>query len=315
MTVAVLGEALIDMIADGAGSYSAHLGGSPFNVAIALARQGTNVCYLSPLSDDNFGDQLQRALSEEKVATPVKRRSRWPTSIAMVTIDAQGQASYRLYREGVADKDTSVEEVIENLPDDITLFHSGSLALTPSQLPRIKGIFSYLRERGVPISIDLNIRERASYDLEKYLQGVRSLLPLVDIVKASDEDLDVFALSDDPQTTGKRFHQEMEGGLLVLTRGQHGASVFSGSDVITAPAYPVTTLADTVGAGDTFHAAFLSSLLLQGALSSGAKDWDSAGLVEAINFAGAAAAINVSREGCSPPTRDEVVDLLGRTHP
>ena len=92
MTIAVLGEALIDLIAGDDGAYRPHLGGSPYNVAIGLARQGIDVSYLSSLSDDSFGDQLRESLSNEKVTVPLQRRSLWPTSLAVVTVDDGGQS-------------------------------------------------------------------------------------------------------------------------------------------------------------------------------------------------------------------------------
>ena len=91
MTVAVLGEALIDFIVDSDGAYRPHLGGSPFNVAIGLAREGIDVSYLSPFSDDTFGNQLREALLDEGVKVPLQRRSLWPTSLALVTNDDNGQ--------------------------------------------------------------------------------------------------------------------------------------------------------------------------------------------------------------------------------
>ena len=115
MSVAVVGEALIDFIVGDDGAYRPHLGGSPFNVAIGLAREGIQVSYLSPFSDDTFGDQLHDALASEGVQLPLARRSRWPTSLALVTIDEHGMPTYRLYREGIADKDTSYDEIEQNL--------------------------------------------------------------------------------------------------------------------------------------------------------------------------------------------------------
>ena len=103
MSVAVLGEALIDLIAGTDGTYRPYLGGSPYNVATGLARQGIDVHYLSPFSDDTFGDQLHESLRREGVVLPNCKRSRWPTSLALVTIDERSAPTYRLDREGVAD--------------------------------------------------------------------------------------------------------------------------------------------------------------------------------------------------------------------
>ena len=309
MTIAVLGEALIDFIVGEDGAYRPHLGGSPYNVAIGLARQGMNVSYLSPFSDDTFGDQLRDSLRKEGVDTPIARRSLWPTSLALVTVDGNGIPSYRLYREGIADKDISFEEVEANLPRDLKVFHTGSLAITPSQLPRIHELFELMREREITISVDINIRLRASVDTKAYIEGVRSLLPLADIVKASDEDLEPFRFAADTREAAARAYEEMGSGMLVLTEGKGGALLHTANGMIESKAYPVKTVADTVGAGDTFHSALLAALVRGGAIGGRLRDADPDILFNAVDFACAAAAINVSRVGCDPPTQSEVEDF------
>ena len=310
MTVAVFGEALIDFIEGEDGAYRPHLGGSPYNVAIGLARQGIQSSYLSSLSDDSFGDQLLESLCTEGVHVPLKRRSLWPTSLALVTLDKERQPSYRLYREGIADKDTSFEEVVENLPANLRVFHTGSLAITPSQLPKIRKVFDLMRERGVLISIDINIRLRASIDRQKYMDGVRSLLKSADIIKASDEDLLALQLDADTKTSAEMVYREMGNGVLVMTEGDGGAAVYSKRGVITRPSYHVPKVVDAIGAGDTFHSAFLAYLIREGQFSMSAADVDLNSLGSALNYACAAAAINVSRAGCSPPTLEEVTEYI-----
>lgn len=306
MSVAVLGEALIDFIVGEDGAYRPHLGGSPFNVAIGLARQGVSVSYLSPFSDDTFGDRLRDALVAEGVQVPNKRRSLWPTSLALVTIDEKGLPTYRLYREGIADKDTSYEEIEANLPANLEVFHTGSLAITPSQLPKIRRVFELLKSMGVVISVDINIRLRASIDEEAYLAGVRSLFGTADIVKASDEDLEAFGFDDDSRKAAAVAYEAMGSGLLVLTEGRGGALLINEQGSIEKSSYPIAQVEDTVGAGDTFHSAFLAALLRATAGSDTLLSATQRQLGDAVDFACAAAAINVSRAGCSPPTRPEV---------
>ena len=306
MTVAVLGEALIDFIVGEDGAYRPHLGGSPYNVAIGLARQGVGVSYLSPFSDDTFGDQLHDSLRGEGVDIPIARRSLWPTSLALVTIDEHGMPAYRLYREGIADKDTSFEEIEANLPYKLRVFHTGSLAITPSQLTKIRQLFELMHDKGVVVSMDVNIRLRASLDTKAYLDGVRSLLPLADIVKASDEDLEPFRFSADTRKAAALAYSEMGSGMLLLTEGKGGALLHTANGTIERKAYPIAQVEDTVGAGDTFHSAFLASLCRSDAISGPYRDIDQEVLGDAVDFACAAAAINVSRVGCSPPTQQEV---------
>ena len=313
MSVAVLGEALIDFIIGDDGAYRPNLGGSPYNVAIGLARQDVAVSYLSALSDDTFGDQLHESLKNEGVVVPIIRRSLWPTSLALVTIDEEGLPTYRLYREGIADKDTSFEEIEANLPADLQIFHTGSLAITPSQLPKIHKLFDLLRSRDVLISIDINIRLRASVDTKAYLDGVRSLLARANIVKASDDDLAALELDAIPRKAADIAHAAMGSGLLVLTEGRGGAVLINERGAIERAAYPITHLQDTVGAGDTFHSAFLAALLRTGKVEGSLESVSQDSLGDAVDFACAAAAINVSRAGCSPPTKTEVAEFIAST--
>ena len=310
MSIAVLGEALIDMIIGDDGAYRPQLGGSPYNVAIGLARQGIDVSYLSVLSDDCFGDKLYQSLLAENVRIPISRRSLWPTSLALVTLDDHGAAAYRLYREGIADKDTTLEEIVANLPDGLKLFHTGSLAITPSQLPKIRKLFKLLHQRSILISIDINIRLRGSIDSKKYISGVRSLLESADIVKASDEDLDALGLDPDPRKAAQRAHAMMKSGLLLLTEGSGGGMLHGAAGAVERKSYPVPKVEDTVGAGDTFHSAFLASIYRNGGLCEALVDCAVDKLGDAVDFACAAAAINVSRKGCSPPNEQEVLDFI-----
>lgn len=310
MNVAVVGEALIDLIAGEGGAYRACLGGSPYNVAIGLARQGVGVSYLSALSDDGFGEQLYESLVGEGVAVPLERRSPWPTSLALVSLDDEGQPDYRLYRQGVADKDTSLDEIVGNLPEDLQVLHTGSLALTPSQLPKLRSLFGLMHERGVPVSVDINIRLRGSLDAASYLEGVRSILADADIVKASDEDLRALGLGSDARAAAQRAYTAMGSGILILTEGSGGAVLYGRRGTVAKSAYRVPAVADTVGAGDSFHAAFLATLIRELPQPSSIDAVPMAVLGRALDFACAAAAINVTRKGCSPPTAAEVEDFL-----
>jgi len=312
MTVAVLGEALIDLIAGGDGTYRAQLGGSPFNVAIGLARQGVEVSYLSPLSDDAFGDRLYDHLRHEGVNLPPGRRSTRPTSLALVAVDAAGAATYRLYREGVADLDITMAEVTSRLPGDLAIFHTGSLAITPDRVASIISLFDVLKQRDVVISVDINIRLGATRDTGAYLAGVMEVISRADIVKASDEDLAALQLHTDPcEAAEVAFRQMRSKGLFILTEGHRGALLLGERGPIRRPAYRVSHVADTIGAGDSFQAALLAALRRRGLnRRSPGLGIDRAGLEESLDFACAAAALNVSRVGCSPPTADEVRDFL-----
>lgn len=310
MSIAVLGEALVDFILCEDGAYRPHFGGSPYNLAIGLARQGMEVSYLSPLSDDVFGDKIERILDHEGIVYPISNRSTNPTSLALVAIDSHGDAAYSFYREGIADKDFSLEQIEQCLPENLEIFHTGSLAITPSQIIKILSLINVMHQRDVRVSLDLNIRVGASKNLKNYLDGVLSLIPLADIVKASDEDLLAFDIDNDPRIAAQYLFDKMKSGLFILTLGDSGAVVYSKTTTVELPAYTVQDFKDTVGAGDSFYAAFLAQLSRAARLANGLGFLDAGSLEEALNMASASAAINVSRVGCQPPTYAQVLKFI-----
>ena len=111
--IAVLGEALMDCMAQSDGSLVPLQGGSPYNMARAAALRGAQVSYLNPLSTDTFGQGLARTLQADGVRVDGGSSNR-PTSLAVVQV-IHGQPSYGFYREGIADRDYTVEAIVERL--------------------------------------------------------------------------------------------------------------------------------------------------------------------------------------------------------
>jgi len=315
MTIAILGEAIIDLIPDPDRGYKPYPGGSPYNVAIALARQQESVSYISPFSEDTFGDLLHKGLTKEKARSPLLRRSRNPTSIAVITTDQADHPTYQLYRQGIADKDISFSEIEAHLPSDLKIMHTGSLALTPSQLPKIRKLLQLMNERSITVSLDINIRLGATQDTAAYLQGVRSLLPFADIVKTSDEDLEPFEFAPTALEAAKIAFQEMGSGILVLTQGQADTVLFTAEATLKQKPQTLANIQDAIGAGDSFYAAFLAFLCRKqlwhlDVIRNPIEAIGIATLQDALRFANAAAAINLSRIGCSPPILREIEDFL-----
>ena len=126
----VLGEALMDCLSQPDGTLRPFMGGSPYNMARAAALRGAPVGYVNPLSTDRFGQQLGQQLLKDGVQV-LAGESRLPTSLAVVQI-TDGQPSYGFYREGIADRDYTVDSVLTMLkahPPGV--LHTGSLLLVP----------------------------------------------------------------------------------------------------------------------------------------------------------------------------------------
>ncbi len=297
--IVILGEALMDCITQDDGSLLPLMGGSPFNLARAAALQGARVGYLSPFSTDSFGQQL-KALCLADGVQALSPDSPHPTSLAVVTLRA-GQPSYGFYREGIADRDYSVEQVLRTLQTlPAGVLHTGSLMLVPPENEKIMAVIAGARQLGWTISIDVNLRPRVAADLPAYCAAVLQAVELADWVKASDEDLEILGFGQAGLESAAELRQRFARGAnrrVALTFGGSGAYLWVEGRQASAAA-PSISLVDTVGAGDTFWGSCLA-------------DWagqpDAAARVEqTLQRAMQAAAINCERKGCQPPRLAEL---------
>lgn len=296
----VLGEALIDCVAQPDGTLRPFMGGSPFNLARAAALRGAPVGFLNPLSTDNFGLQMREQLDRDGVRLLLPP-SRLPTSLAVVQL-TDGQPSYGFYREGIADRDYTVEQALAALANTAPgVLHTGSLLLVPPEHHKVIAVLRGAKALGWTVSVDVNLRPKLAADLNAYAQAVKEVAALADWLKASDEDLELLGFSS-PNRAGAPAianHFMAQGSSrIALTFGANGACLaVDGSNA--EQDVPAITVFDTVGAGDTFWGNCLGDWVLQ---PEGAAARVSTTLHEAM----LAAAINCTRAGCQPPKYAEV---------
>ena len=297
----VLGEALMDCVAQPDGSLRPFMGGSPFNMARAAALRGASVGYLNPLSTDLFGLQMGAQLANDGVELLLPA-SRLPTSLAVVQLN-NGQPSYGFYREGVADRDYTVEQVLSALAGATPgVLHTGSLLLVPPEHDKVLAILKGAKALGWTISVDVNLRPKLASDLALYVHAVKAVAALADWLKASDEDLALLGFADPTRAQAPeiaRHFTEQGASRVALTFGEHGAWLTVDGAQATQ-SVPTVTLVDTVGAGDTFWGNCLGDWVLQ---PEGAAKRVDQTLAEAMR----AAAINCTRPGCQPPTYAEAL--------
>lgn len=310
--IATLGEALVDMIEQPDGRFQACLGGSVFNFAIGLARQGVPTAYLNPLSTDKFGEKFAALLRASGVRAAARTRSPRPTSLAIVSIDADGAPTYAFHRERVADRDISAASLIDSFPAPMELLHTGGLALVPEDGDTLVPALRAAAERGALISIDANLRPLVADDLPRYMDAVRRALKQAHIVKVSDEDLAHLGL-DGAGLDGiaDALFGDSSVQLIAVTRGGQAAALMSRGCRIELPTPSHLTLVDTVGAGDSFQAGLIAWLYRTGFLTgaSALQVLDQETLRRALNHAICAASINVTRAGCDPATWDQTVQF------
>lgn len=315
--IVVSGEALVDLVpvrdeeparaGDGPGLLAPRLGGSPYNVAIATARLGARTAFLSRISRDVFGEALCDRLVASDVSTELLQRGREPTTLAVVALDDTGAARYSFYTEGTADRYVGEPE---SLPEETAIVSFGSLAMLLE--PGASAYEAVLRRAAgadVLTVLDPNVRTTVIGDARAYRARFRSWLPHVGLLKLSEEDAAWLAEKDDGEDLTAVLLEWHEAGpsAVVLTRGADGLRVIRGGQVIDVPA-AASRVADTIGAGDTVHAAILAGLHARGVRSRGMlAELDAATWREVLRYAAAAAAVTVSREGADPPYAAELV--------
>lgn len=310
--VVTFGEALVDMIETPDGRFAAALGGAVCNFTIAAARQHMDATYLNPLSTDSFGQGFARMLARDDVRLGNPARSARPTSLAIVTLDADGTPSYVFHREGVADRDIRPAQACAALPAGMRLFHTGGLALVPGDIGATLEIIQAAAAAGALISVDANMRPLVCDDLPAYAAGVQRALALADLIKVSEEDLLHLGYTDmAPLAAARLLQQATQVKLVALTLGAQGAVLLSRRACVALGAPEGIGVVDTVGCGDSFLAGLVASLASAGKLSAAELgEADAATLKQAARYAIASASINAMREGCNPATAAETAAFL-----
>jgi len=308
--ITVIGENVIDIFSEADGRFVAKTGGSPLNLAIACALQQVPVCYLSPLSSDAFGDAFRQLLQSRGVSAGFPHASAAPSSLAFVRIDAQGQPSYSLYRQGIADRDYTAEQLIGALPADCRILHTGSLALEPQDATKLLPVLQAAKQRGVRLSIDINVRLQFVSDVAAYRAVIEQVLQLADYIKASDEDLAALYPALGLQNAVEKIRALAPSALLALTCGAEGASLYLGTQVISQAVIQPTVFIDTVGAGDTFFANLLVQLLQLHPANQALTELDLTLCQSALKRACLAASLNIAKAGCEPPDKTTLDQAL-----
>jgi fructokinase len=304
----VCGEALMDVFAGGDTStgmvLDARVGGSPFNVAVGLARLAQPVAFFGALSRDGLGERLLRALRDEKVDTASIARVDAPTTLGLVGTDAQGVPSYAFHGERGADRQLGVD-ALSALPTAIDAVHLGSYSTVVEPIASTLRALVEREHMRTLISYDPNIRLNVEPDLMRWRSALQWLLPRSHLLKISEEDLSLLLPGMSAEEfAGHALHQGVR--LVVITRGVNGATAWTAAVSVSVAAVEVPVV-DTVGAGDTFQAALLTWLAEHNGLSPQACGSMAAPqLREALQFAACAAAITCARRGADLPRRGEL---------
>jgi fructokinase len=304
------GEALIDFMpisVNGAVAFRPFPGGSPFNVAIGLGRLQVPTGFLGRVSTDFFGDLLIDTLARNHVAQDYVRRAADPTTLGFVSHPQEGEPQYAFYCNGAADRLIAPGDLPQALDGEVACLHFSLGAITLMVEPAATAYEALMqREAGRRVlAFDPNIRAGMIPDREAYRHRLERWVALSDLVKVSRADLDWLYPGRDLDEAASAWCK-LGPKLVVVTLGADGALALTGPHRVAVPGRKVR-VADTVGAGDSFHAALLAGLhdagLLERSRLGAISDADLRGL---LGRAVAAAAITCSRPGANPPTKAEL---------
>lgn len=304
----VCGEALIDLIPEQdvdsfRSTWAALSAGGPMNTAIGLARLGNDVQFCGRLSRDRFGRQLKRHLSENGVRLEHAAIVGDPTSLAVVSVDEQAQATYTFHFDGTANFGWRPEELPATQQGD--WLHLASLSLVVP--PGADVLADWAARHPGPMSIDLNVRPSVIPDPGAYWAAAAPWIEIAGahggVLKASDEDVAFLARGSgdrgDAIDVLGRWAADAGCSLAVATLGRQGAVASTRDGRRSSVPGRAVEVVDTVGAGDTFMAGFLSA-------------YAGSGDVEASLRHGVDAAAYVcTQQGAQPPTEEQLRAFAG----
>lgn len=299
----VIGEALVDIVTDASGESTEHIGGSPANVAVGLARLDHTVDFGTWLGDDERGARIAGHLRRHGVHVLPESLGAERTSVAAATLDQGGAATYDF------DLHWGLPEVA--LAPGTSHVHTGSIAtvLQPGA-QSVTAALRAVREVGT-VSYDPNIRPSIMGDLDVVRSRVEELVGLSDVVKASDDDLELLYPGQAPEQVLARW-VGLGAGMALVTLGGEGViyRVASDEHTVSEPA-PADRVVDTVGAGDSFMAGLVSGLVVAGLLGDpGARERLRGATLEdvrpAVDRGLATSAITVGKAGAYAPSLDEL---------
>lgn len=309
MDIICMGEMLIDFTpGKEPRSYTANPGGAPANVAIATARNGLETAFLGVLGNDDFGKLLQNTLKEDgvKMLCP-KLTDEAVTTLAFVTLYEGGERSFTFVRKPGADILLSEEDVKEEDIDACRMLHAGSVSL--SDAPSKDAVYKAMKlaaEKGKIVSFDVNYRDMIWHDEDRCRKEVEKILPFVDLLKVSDEELSFVGGEENIP----RFMEQYGIRVLIETLGAEGAKYYFDQKSGVAKGKKVHAV-DATGAGDAFWGGFLSSVLMSGVQE--AADITEEIVQKALAYGNAAGGLCVQKMGGIPalPYKEDIMKESG----
>lgn len=316
LDIVALGELLIDFTAGGDSSqgnpmFEANPGGAPCNVLSMLQNLGNNTGFIGKVGCDYFGKLLKERVKKQGVdTTGLTMDDEVHTTLAFVHKLPNGDRDFSFYRKPGADMMLTVEEVIENadLIRNADIFHLGTLSMTDEPARgATKRAVEIAKNSGALISFDPNYRQPLWDSVDSALQAMKYGFENCDILKISDNEIDLFTGCTDILEGAKKIKEEYSIPIVFATLGPDGSIALYKDMVVKRDGFKNPDTIETTGAGDTFCACAIDYIH-----RNGLDDLSKEGLYECLTFANAAASIITTRKGALSvmPSKEEVIEFI-----
>ena len=302
MSIWVCGEVLIDLIPGADGVRVPHVGGGPANTAKALARLGHDVHFIDGISTDQYGVAARKELLDDEVKLDLALASDKPTCLAIISLDANGGASYEFKIDGTATFDFNLNWLPDPSRYKPNVLHIGTLVTVLQPGADVLYDWAMQVAEFAPIVFDPNIRPSVMGDHDLYEASVEKWAALSSVIKVSDDDMAWLYPGQKYEDVAKRWIND-GAALIVVTRGSNGIIGFTADGVVEVEGAKVT-VADTVGAGDTVGAIIVEAMVEKGILALTGDV-----LKATLHRAAVAAGITCSRKGAQPPYKHELKNI------
>ena len=312
--VVAIGELLIDFTENGVSEQGnpmleANPGGAPCNVLSMLQRLGKKTAFIGKVGKDAFGEMLKEVVEAQGIdTTNLLMDETVPTTLAFVHTEKNGDRSFSFYRNPGADMMLRSEEINMDVLKNATIFHFGTLSMTEEQVAAAtKTAVQKAKEAGSIISFDPNLRPPLWKSLEMAKEKMWYGISQCDILKISDDEIAFLTGTEDIDIGISRILEKYQPSLLCATMGRNGSKAyFKGKTVFAKPFLREDTV-ETTGAGDTFMACVLNTVL-----EKNMDDLTEEDLSTMLEFANGASSIITTRKGALKvmPQKQEILALL-----
>jgi 5-dehydro-2-deoxygluconokinase len=321
-----MGRSSIDLYSNDVGSpfveiqsFAAYVGGSPTNISVGARRLGLKTALLTAVGKDPVGDFILHFLNNEGVDTqfiPVKAQHR--SSAVVLGIEPPSKFPLVYYRDNCADINLTIDDVLASPITDCKVFQFAGTNLS-KEPSRSATMFAaeMAKQAGAKVVLDVDFRPDQWHDVRAFGVQVRAVLPLVDVVIGTEDEINAAMLTDSTQmslthsqVSDTRVSGDSRSAIqrmlahnleaVVEKVGSKGAQIHLPSgEVIDVPGFPVE-IYNILGAGDAFGGGFLYGYV---------NGWS---WYKSARLGNACGAIVVTRHGCANfmPTMPEIEEFV-----